>query len=132
MSEVGGLSTFQDKNESQYFQIIPLTNPLPKHQTMAGLMNTIQAKLGELTTGAASKKALLLGAGFVCKPTAQILADAGVEVTIGAKFKQYSSLLTKYLLTFNSLQNSQICPEAIRRPQEHPPDFSRCHGRVCP
>ena len=53
---------------------------------MAGLINTIQTKLGELTTGGAassSKKALLLGAGFVCKPTAQILADAGVEVTIG-------------------------------------------------
>jgi hypothetical protein len=50
---------------------------------MAGLINTIQTKLGELTTGATSKKALLLGAGFVCKPTAQILADAGVEVTIG-------------------------------------------------
>lgn len=50
---------------------------------MASLINTIQTKLGELTTGATSKKALLLGAGFVCKPTAQILADAGVEVTIG-------------------------------------------------
>jgi hypothetical protein len=51
---------------------------------MTSLLNTIQTKLGELSTGAAtSKKALLLGAGFVCKPTAQILADAGVEVTIG-------------------------------------------------
>jgi alanine dehydrogenase len=51
---------------------------------MASLLNTIQTKLGELSTGAGtSKKTLLLGAGFVCKPTAQILADAGVEVTIG-------------------------------------------------
>ena len=29
------------------------------------------------------RKALLLGSGFVTKPTVQILADAGVEVTVG-------------------------------------------------
>lgn len=28
-------------------------------------------------------KALLLGAGFVTKPTVQTLSDAGVEVTVG-------------------------------------------------
>lgn len=50
---------------------------------MAALISSIQTKLGELSTGGTSKKALLLGAGFVCKPTAQILADAGIEVTIG-------------------------------------------------
>ena len=42
------------------------------------IMTTIQSKLGY-----SSKKALLLGAGFVTKPTVQILADAGVEVTVG-------------------------------------------------
>jgi hypothetical protein len=30
-----------------------------------------------------SKKALLLGAGFVTKPTVQILSDAGIHVTVG-------------------------------------------------
>lgn len=29
------------------------------------------------------KKALLLGAGFVTKPTVEILAKSGVEVTVG-------------------------------------------------
>jgi saccharopine dehydrogenase (NADP+, L-glutamate forming) len=31
-----------------------------------------------------SKKVLLLGAGFVTKPTVQILSDAGVDVTVGS------------------------------------------------
>jgi hypothetical protein len=44
---------------------------------MASMIITIQSKLGY------SKKALLLGAGFVTKPTAQILSDAGIEVTVG-------------------------------------------------
>jgi hypothetical protein len=44
---------------------------------MASMITTIQSKLGY------SRKALLLGAGFVTKPTVQILSDAGVEVTVG-------------------------------------------------
>ena len=32
----------------------------------------------------ASRKALLLGAGFVVKPTLTLLSDKGVEVTVGA------------------------------------------------
>lgn len=32
-----------------------------------------------------SRKALLLGAGFVVKPTLTLLSDKGVEVTVGAK-----------------------------------------------
>ncbi|KEF61722.1 saccharopine dehydrogenase [NADP+, L-glutamate-forming] [Exophiala aquamarina CBS 119918] len=47
---------------------------------MASLITTIQSKLGY-----SSQKALLLGAGFVTKPTVQILADAGVEVTIACR-----------------------------------------------
>merc|ERR1711939_1214400 len=43
---------------------------------MSSFITTIQSKLGY-----SSKKALLLGAGFVTRPTVQILADAGVEVT---------------------------------------------------
>jgi hypothetical protein len=45
---------------------------------MASIITTIQSKLGY-----SSKKALLLGAGFVTKPTVEILANAGVEVTVG-------------------------------------------------
>lgn len=41
------------------------------------MITTIQSKLGY------PNKALLLGAGFVTKPTVQILSDAGVEVTVG-------------------------------------------------
>ena len=51
---------------------------------MASIMTTIQSKLGY-----SSKKALLLGAGFVTKPTVQILADAGVEVTVGKSRLSY-------------------------------------------
>ncbi|KIX98064.1 uncharacterized protein Z520_06144 [Fonsecaea multimorphosa CBS 102226] len=47
---------------------------------MASLITTIQSKLGY-----SSQKALLLGAGFVTKPTVQILADAGVEVTVACR-----------------------------------------------
>lgn len=45
---------------------------------MASILTTIQSKLGYST-----QKALLLGAGFVTKPTIQILSDAGVEVIVG-------------------------------------------------
>jgi hypothetical protein len=45
---------------------------------MASFITTIQSKLGYT-----SQKALLLGAGFVTKPTVEILANAGVEVTVG-------------------------------------------------
>jgi hypothetical protein len=45
---------------------------------MAGLATTLQQKLG-----LSNQKALLLGAGFVTKPTVEILANSGIEVTIG-------------------------------------------------
>ena len=48
---------------------------------MASLISNLQSKLGY-----SHQKALLLGAGFVTKPTVQILADAGVEVTVGQSF----------------------------------------------
>lgn len=44
---------------------------------MAAALQALLPKLG------LSKKALLLGAGFVTKPTVQILSDAGVDVTVG-------------------------------------------------
>ena len=49
---------------------------------MASFITTIQTKLGY-----SSQKALLLGAGFVTKPTVEILANAGVEVTVGKSTK---------------------------------------------
>ncbi|ETN40023.1 saccharopine dehydrogenase [NADP+, L-glutamate-forming] [Cyphellophora europaea CBS 101466] len=47
---------------------------------MAGLASTLQQKLG-----LSSQKALLLGAGFVTKPTVEILANSGIEVTIACR-----------------------------------------------
>lgn len=45
---------------------------------MASILSSIQS----LVIGT-DKKALLLGAGFVTKPTVEILAKNGVEVTVG-------------------------------------------------
>lgn len=50
---------------------------------MAGLASTLQQKLG-----LSSQKALLLGAGFVTKPTVEVLANAGVEVTVGMRYSK--------------------------------------------
>ena len=50
---------------------------------MASLINTLQEKLNISGGSGSGKKALLLGAGFVTKPTVEILAKAGVEVTVG-------------------------------------------------
>lgn len=59
---------------------------------MASIVTTIQSKLG------LSHKALLLGAGFVTKPTVQILAESGVEVTVG-KLIDYIADLSNFQLT---------------------------------
>lgn len=47
----------------------------------------IQELLQNIGLGSSSKKhsALLLGAGFVCRPTVQVLSDAGVEVTVACR-----------------------------------------------
>lgn len=50
---------------------------------MATIINTIQEKLMGTSISSTGKKALLLGAGFVTKPTVEILAKSGVEVTVG-------------------------------------------------
>lgn len=54
---------------------------------MASLISSIQEKLNlggtSTTTTTTGQKALLLGAGFVTKPTVEILAKSGVEVTVG-------------------------------------------------
>lgn len=47
---------------------------------MENLVNKIQSTF--IGTGS-GKKALLLGAGFVTKPTVEILAKEGVTVTVG-------------------------------------------------
>ncbi len=49
---------------------------------METLVNKIQSTF--IGTGS-GKKALLLGAGFVTKPTVEILAKEGVTVTVGKK-----------------------------------------------
>jgi hypothetical protein len=49
---------------------------------MAAALQALFPKLG------LSKKALLLGAGFVTKPTVQLLSDAGVNVTVGMSHSQ--------------------------------------------
>ena len=56
-----------------------LTDRLHLSAKMAAALQALFPKLG------LSKKALLLGAGFVTKPTStvQILSDAGVDVTVG-------------------------------------------------
>ena len=46
-------------------------------------MSSIISSIQSLVIGT-DKKALLLGAGFVTKPTVEILAKNGVEVTVGA------------------------------------------------
>ena len=51
---------------------------------MASIIETIQNKLNiSGTSSGTGQKALLLGAGFVTKPTVELLAKAGVEVTVG-------------------------------------------------
>ncbi|RAL13488.1 enoyl-CoA hydratase/isomerase family protein [Aspergillus homomorphus CBS 101889] len=46
---------------------------------------------------ATGKKALLLGAGFVCEPTIQALSEAGVQVTVGCRtLNAAQSLAGKY------------------------------------
>jgi saccharopine dehydrogenase (NADP+, L-glutamate forming) len=47
---------------------------------MAGLVSAVQSQLG-----ITSHRALLLGAGFVTKPTVEILANSGVEVTVACR-----------------------------------------------
>ncbi len=47
-------------------------------------MSSIISSIQSLVIGTTDKKALLLGAGFVTKPTVEILAKNGVEVTVGA------------------------------------------------
>jgi hypothetical protein len=53
---------------------------------MASIITAIQSKLGY-----SSQKALMLGAGFVTKPTVEILANAGVEVTVGERAPRITS-----------------------------------------
>lgn len=65
---------------------------------MTSLVSAFQTKLG------VSQKALLLGAGFVTKPTLDILANAGIEVTVGKSSPLPN--LTFTLLTVSSLSNS--------------------------
>lgn len=66
----------------------------------------LQALLPELGL---SKKALLLGAGFVTKPTVQILSDAGVDVTVGMSHSRGD---TRFALTLTELAVLSNLPKA--------------------
>ena len=73
---------------------------------MASIITTIQSKL----TGS-GKKALLLGAGFVTKPTVDILAKSGVEVIVG---KLRDVLIQSwFVLMHYSMQNPRVGQEAV-------------------
>ena len=56
---------------------------------MATFLTTIQSKFQ------GSKKALMLGAGFVTAPTVKILTDAGVEVTIACRHLESAKKLAE-------------------------------------
>jgi hypothetical protein len=62
---------------------------------------------------AAGKKALLLGAGFVTKPTVDILAEAGVEVTVGAFDIALNTNDQPVANVFCSLPHTGISKEAV-------------------
>lgn len=47
--------------------------------------NVINSVMSSLSLGGSSKTALVLGSGFVCRPTVQILSDAGVAVTVACR-----------------------------------------------
>ena len=85
---------------------------------MASMITTIQSKLGY------SKKALLLGAGFVTRPTAQILSDAGVEVTVGM-YRQDS--IQSSTLTQLSMSHSGKRAEASFWSQKRSPHLTGRH-----
>ncbi|KAK5077185.1 saccharopine dehydrogenase (NADP+, L-glutamate-forming) [Lithohypha guttulata] len=65
---------------------------------MASLISSIQEKLNlggtSATTTTTGQKALLLGAGFVTKPTVEILAKSGVEVTVACRTLQSAQKLS--------------------------------------
>ena len=76
---------------------------------MESLVNKIQSTFIGSGSG---KKALLLGAGFVTKPTVEILAKEGVTVTVGTKQSRFFKLGT---VTDNpsSLSNTFLRREAL-------------------
>lgn len=79
---------------------------------MASIVTTLQSKLGYNT-----KKALLLGAGFVTKPTVQILADAGVEVTVGRSITvklKAGTMLTCHSTACRTLESAKKLAEGLK------------------
>jgi len=69
----------------------------------------------------------MLGAGFVTRPTLDILSDAGIEVSVGTesvtKFPNWASLMIL------SLQNPRQREETLRRSEECEPYIPRRHRR---
>lgn len=75
---------------------------------MTSILTTIQTKLSGAVDSSSGKKALLLGAGFVTKPTVEILAKDGIEVTVG-EFPAFKASTSDY----SSLSNTRIGQKAL-------------------
>ncbi|KAF7511334.1 Saccharopine dehydrogenase [NADP(+), L-glutamate-forming] [Endocarpon pusillum] len=74
---------------------------------MAAALQSLLPKLG------LSKKALLLGAGFVTKPTVQILSDAGVDVTVACRTLESAKALAAGFGNVHPISLNVSDPEAL-------------------
>ena len=61
---------------------------------------------------AIGKKALLLGAGFVCEPAVQALSEAGVKVTVACR-----TLSAAQALTANYKSTTAIALDVVNEPE---------------
>ncbi|KAI9722474.1 MAG: Saccharopine dehydrogenase [NADP(+), L-glutamate-forming] [Chrysothrix sp. TS-e1954] len=61
------------------------------------VLSTLTSKLG------LSKKALMLGAGFVTKPTVQLLSENGIEVTVACRTLEHAEHLCKGILNTRTI-----------------------------
>ena len=72
----------------------------------------------------------MLGAGFVTRPTLDILSDAGIEVSVGMEHL-FTPILELYLTSLQHAEpvNPRKCKEARRRSKERQTNLPRCHRR---
>ncbi|KAF2031399.1 Saccharopine dehydrogenase [Setomelanomma holmii] len=67
-------------------------------------MERVPGSIGTATTGAYSgKSALLLGAGFVTRPTVEVLAKSGVKVTVACRTLEKAQSLAKGIPNTNAI-----------------------------
>ena len=84
-------------------------------------------KIGSLHADCTCSKALLLGAGFVVKPTLTLLSEKGVEVTVG--MDEHERRSRGIQLTSGSLPNPRERAEDMQGRQGHHRDSARCRER---